>query len=508
MVSEPVQCGPAGRSKSTEPLGSARLGRIPLPCASSESRTPGSGHWDLTAAGSADIQWPGHVHSQPAHARPHRRLRHPQPPHDGADDAQPRPRRRRAVRAGHRVLRAARVGRPDHHRGRRAQRRRPRLRPHAGHRDRRADRRLEEDHGRRARQGRPHVHAVHARRPHRPLGQPLHQRAAGGAARPSAPTAQIWTDAHGLQDMDTPRALETSEIPGVIEGFAQATRNALEAGFDGVELHAASGYLPMQFLSTGTNTAHRRLRRQRAEPHPVRRRNARGDDRAPPASPAKVGDEDQPGHPVQRHPRRRPDRDLHGAGEGRRADGPRLPARAAHAAAAATSSRCCGRSTPARSRSGGGFDFASGNAAIASGLADFVVFGKPFTSNPDLAERFAGGPGAHAVRRRRRSTRRGRRAISTTCRRPRRARRARLVGSGFSRPGRSEGRLYVLATPARPATAADRRSRGDLARLAIRPSGVWPRPFLTFTAAPAATRRDTTRLSPPAAAACSAVSPA
>jgi N-ethylmaleimide reductase len=40
---------------------------------------------------------------------------------------------------------------------------------------------------------------------------------------------------------------------------------------------------------------------------------------------------------------------------------------------------------------GGGFDFASGNAALASGLADFVVFGKPFTSNPDLAERFASG---------------------------------------------------------------------------------------------------------------------
>ncbi len=46
---------------------------------------------------------------------------------------------------------------------------------------------------------------------------------------------------------------ELSEIPGVIEEYAQATRNALAAGFDGVELHSASGYLPMQFLSTGTN---------------------------------------------------------------------------------------------------------------------------------------------------------------------------------------------------------------------------------------------------------------
>src|SRR5204862_4345453 len=64
---------------------------------------------------------------------------------------------------------------------------------------------------------------------------------------------QIWTDTQGLQDFETPRAIETPEIPGVIEGFAQATRNALAAGCDGVELHSASGYLPMQFLSTGSN---------------------------------------------------------------------------------------------------------------------------------------------------------------------------------------------------------------------------------------------------------------
>src|SRR5919108_1888469 len=64
---------------------------------------------------------------------------------------------------------------------------------------------------------------------------------------------QMWTDQAGLQDYDTPRALELSEIPTVIEEYAQATRNALTAGFDGVELPSASGYLPMQFLSTGTN---------------------------------------------------------------------------------------------------------------------------------------------------------------------------------------------------------------------------------------------------------------
>jgi N-ethylmaleimide reductase len=50
-----------------------------------------------------------------------------------------------------------------------------------------------------------------------------------------------------------PRALETEEIPGIVEEYRLATRHALEAGFDGVELHAASGYLPEQFLSSGTN---------------------------------------------------------------------------------------------------------------------------------------------------------------------------------------------------------------------------------------------------------------
>jgi N-ethylmaleimide reductase len=50
-----------------------------------------------------------------------------------------------------------------------------------------------------------------------------------------------------------PRALETHEIKAIIGDFGQATQRALEAGFDGVELHAASGYLPMQFLSTGAN---------------------------------------------------------------------------------------------------------------------------------------------------------------------------------------------------------------------------------------------------------------
>ncbi|ODA29121.1 alkene reductase [Planctopirus hydrillae] len=52
---------------------------------------------------------------------------------------------------------------------------------------------------------------------------------------------------------ETPRPLETSEIPGVVDQYRQGAKNAKAAGFDGVEIHGAFGYLPDQFLQDGTN---------------------------------------------------------------------------------------------------------------------------------------------------------------------------------------------------------------------------------------------------------------
>jgi N-ethylmaleimide reductase len=52
---------------------------------------------------------------------------------------------------------------------------------------------------------------------------------------------------------ETPRALETSEVAEVVEGFRQAARNAQACGFDGVEIHGANGYLIEQFLQSKTN---------------------------------------------------------------------------------------------------------------------------------------------------------------------------------------------------------------------------------------------------------------
>ena len=56
-----------------------------------------------------------------------------------------------------------------------------------------------------------------------------------------------------MQPFDNPEVMSTAEIKQTIADYAQAAENAMQAGCDGVELHCTSGYLPAQFLSTGTN---------------------------------------------------------------------------------------------------------------------------------------------------------------------------------------------------------------------------------------------------------------
>ena len=67
-----------------------------------------------------------------------------------------------------------------------------------------------------------------------------------------APAGQAWT-LDGMKPYVTPRALETAEIPGIVEQYRQGAANAKAAGFDGVEVHAAHGYLLDQFLRDKTN---------------------------------------------------------------------------------------------------------------------------------------------------------------------------------------------------------------------------------------------------------------
>ncbi len=83
-----------------------------------------------------------------------------------------------------------------------------------------------------------------------------HNKAASAeTVAPSAIAARgsLYSDSHGMVPMDLPRALHSAEIVQVIEDYRQAALNARAAGFDGVELHCSSGYLPMQFLLPGSN---------------------------------------------------------------------------------------------------------------------------------------------------------------------------------------------------------------------------------------------------------------
>ncbi|RSZ60057.1 alkene reductase [Massilia atriviolacea] len=89
------------------------------------------------------------------------------------------------------------------------------------------------------------------------VGRISHPSMLPDGAAPVAPSAvtpagTVYT-ATGPLELTQPRALSSGEVLDVIDEYRVATRNALAAGFDGVELHAASGYLPEQFLSSSTN---------------------------------------------------------------------------------------------------------------------------------------------------------------------------------------------------------------------------------------------------------------
>lgn len=72
---------------------------------------------------------------------------------------------------------------------------------------------------------------------------------------PSAIRAETKTFVNnGFTDVSAPRALELEELPGIVEDFRHAAANAIAAGFDGVEIHGANGYLLEQFIKDGANT--------------------------------------------------------------------------------------------------------------------------------------------------------------------------------------------------------------------------------------------------------------
>lgn len=102
-----------------------------------------------------------------------------------------------------------------------------------------------------ARGGRIFMQLMHTGRVSHPLNMPA-------GARVLAPSAvgmsgEMWTDQQQMQAYPVPAAMTAEDIEHTLNEFAQAAANAVEAGFDGVELHAANGYLVDQFLNTASN---------------------------------------------------------------------------------------------------------------------------------------------------------------------------------------------------------------------------------------------------------------
>jgi 2,4-dienoyl-CoA reductase-like NADH-dependent reductase (Old Yellow Enzyme family) len=188
------------------------------------------------------------------------------------------------------------------------------------------------------------------------------------------------------QEFVTPRALETSEIPGVVEAYRKAAMNAQMAGFDGVEIHGANGYLLDQFLQDSTN--HRTDNYGGSIQKRARLMLEVTDGVLSVWEPSRVG--------MHLAPRM----DAHSMGDSDRLGTFTYIARELGERGIAF---ICAREHKAedwigpqlKKAFGGiyianeGFTLESAQAVVASGEADAVAWGKPFIANPDLVGRFA-----------------------------------------------------------------------------------------------------------------------
>ena len=217
---------------------------------------------------------------------------------------------------------------------------------------------------------------------------------------PSAlsPEAQVWVagdDGVGrMADTPTPRALGTAEIVGVIDDFRRAAANAMRAGFDGVEIHGANGYLIDQFLRTTSN--HRTDAYGGAMDNRTRFAREVAAAVASEAGAERTGMRLSPFTtqrnmdcaeiiPTVLHLARQLDAlglaYIHLA-EADWDDAPSVPDDFRSALRNAYSGRVivAGKYTPERAQT-----------ILSSGMADLVAFGRPFVANPDLPARYAAG---------------------------------------------------------------------------------------------------------------------
>lgn len=225
------------------------------------------------------------------------------------------------------------------------------------------------------------------------ISHPSYQPNGAAPVAPSAikPSGQVYT-LQGPQDFVTPRALALSEIPGVVEQFRKGARNALEAGFDGVEIHGANGYLLDQFLRDGTN----------------KRTDAYGGSLANRArfmlevteavcsvwGSNRVGIRLSPLNAYNDMYDSHPEETFNYAVEQLN----RLGLAYLHVTEMGKGSGAAGPDFDPRILRklwkgpyivNGGYDFERANAALAAGDTDLVAFGVPYLANPDLPLRFA-----------------------------------------------------------------------------------------------------------------------
>ncbi|GAB4116104.1 MAG: alkene reductase [Sideroxydans sp.] len=99
--------------------------------------------------------------------------------------------------------------------------------------------------------GKMFVQLMHTGRVSHPANMPAGSRVLAPSAL--ATPGEMWTDSSGMQPYPVPEAMSADDIAAAIAEYANASRRAIAAGSDGVELHAANGYLIDQFLNTATN---------------------------------------------------------------------------------------------------------------------------------------------------------------------------------------------------------------------------------------------------------------